>query len=478
MTTIPTKGMERAEVMERLARFKGGDLDWRSGQAWAYVYDAGDDVEEVCKAAYTMYMTENAIDPTAFPSLLRFENELVQMMAAHLGGDDQTVGNFTSGGTESIILAVKAARDHTRAAHPELGRLNMVLPATAHAAFHKAAHYLDLELRVTPVHPETFRADVAAVRDAIDASTCLVVGSAPSYAHGVIDPIRELAAVAQEAGALFHVDGCIGGFLLPYFKRLGADVPDFDLRVPGVTSLSVDLHKYGFTAKGASIVLYKDKRLRQKQIYACAGWTGYTIINTTIQSTKSGGPLGAAWAVLNYIGDDGYLELARKMREATRRFIDGIRAIDGLDVMGDPDMNLVAVSSDEVNIFHVADEMKQRGWFVQPQLAYGDLKENVHLSINPKALDTVDGMLAALIESVEAARHIEDSPLVANAAAAFAAVDPSQFDDAMFAQMLAMAGIDGVALPDRMADINGILNAMPAPLREKLLTAFINELYI
>ncbi|MEO1266571.1 MAG: aspartate aminotransferase family protein [Myxococcota bacterium] len=478
MTTIPKQGMERAEVMERLAQFRAHDLNWRSGQAWAYVYDAGDTVEEVCKTAYNAYMTENALDPTAFPSLLEFENQLVRMMAHHLGGTDETVGNFSSGGTESILLAVKTARDYTRARHPERGRLNIVLPSTAHAAFHKAAHYLDLELIVTPVHPETFRADVEAVRTAINDHTCLVVGSAPSYAHGVVDPIREMAQVAQEADKLFHVDACIGGFLLPFFKRLGADVPDFDLSVPGVTSLSVDLHKYGFTAKGASVILYANKELRQSQIYACAGWTGYTIVNTTVQSTKSGGPLSAAWAVLNFIGDDGYMELAQKMFDATRRFIDGIQAIDGLDIMGNPDMNLVAVSSDEVNIFHVADEMKQRGWFVQPQLAFGDHKENIHLSINPKALDTVDGMLAALAESVEAARHIKPDPMVAGASATFSALDPSQFDDAMFGQMLAMAGINGVALPERMADINGILNAMPASLREKLLISFINELYI
>jgi len=307
---IPEKGWSRKEVFDRLETYRAGDMPWRDGRTWAYIYDPGPEAEAVIKDAFASYLTENGLDPTVFPSALRMENEVVALAARHLNGDAGVVGNFTSGGTESILLAVKAARDHAREkrgiVEPE-----MVLPETAHAAFQKAGHYLGVRPVLVPVDPESFRADADAVRDAISERTVLLVGSAISYAHGVVDPIPELGALAAERGLLLHVDGCMGGFLLPYFRRLGGEFPDFDFRVPGVTSISMDLHKYAFAAKGASTILYRSKELRKYQMYACSNWTGYTVINPTVQSTKSAGPVAGAWAALHFIGDDGYLEIAR-----------------------------------------------------------------------------------------------------------------------------------------------------------------------
>src|SRR5215470_11959403 len=293
---IPAHGMHREALFERLESYRANDTPWREGRTWAYVYDPGREAEEVIKQAYMMYLSDNALDPTAFPSALRLENEVVAMAAAHLGGDDEVVGNFTSGGTESIILAVKTARDHARAMRPDVRTPEIVLPATAHAAFQKACHYLDVTPVIVPVDPATFRADLDAVRAAIGSNTVLLVGSAISYAHGVVDPIEALGALALERVLLLHVDACMGGFLLPYFRRLGAPVPPFAFDVPGVTSVSMDLHKYAFAAKGASVLLHRSPALRRHQMYACANWTGYTIVNPTVQSTKSAGPLAAAWA--------------------------------------------------------------------------------------------------------------------------------------------------------------------------------------
>jgi glutamate/tyrosine decarboxylase-like PLP-dependent enzyme len=273
------------------------------------------------------------------------------------------------------------------------------------------------------------------------------------------------------------VDACMGGFMLPYFARLGAPVPDFDFRVPGVTSISMDLHKYAFAAKGASTILYRDKALRKYQMYACSNWTGYTIINPTVQSTKSAGPIAGAWAALHFLGDDGYLEIARKVKEATERIVAAVEAIPELRVLGRPDMNLLAFASDEVNVFHVADEMKERNWYVQPQLAYGSSPENVHLSVNPESVRWVDPMLADLRECVEKAKQLPSGELAPKIKEAFGHLRPEDLSEDVFRGMLSMAGITGGGLPGRMAEINEVLNALPVPLRERLLVEYLNELF-
>lgn len=473
---IPSKGRPKEEIFSDLEKFRAKDTPWREGRTWAYVYDPGPEASEVIKKAYSMYLTENALDPTAFPSTLNMENAIVSMAAAHLQGDHEVVGNFTSGGTESLILAVKTARDYARDKRPEIKEPELLLPTTAHAAFHKACHYLDVKPVLVPVDPKTFRADPAAMRAAITPNTIMMVGSAISYAHGVVDPIRELSGIALEHDLLLHVDGCMGGFLLPYFRRLGAPVPDFEFNVPGVTSISMDLHKYAFAAKGASVILHRNKDLRKYQIYACSNWTGYTVINPTVQSTKSGGPLAAAWAILNFIGDEGYLEIARQVLDMTRRIAAAVEKNPDLRLLGRPDMNLVAFTSDTVNIFHIIDEMKERNWYIQPQLGYGNSKENIHLSINPASVQWVEPFLKDLGECVEVAKTMKSGDSVVGMAQAFGALDPSAVTPDMFQQMLGMAGIKGSGLPDRMAEINDILNALPVKLRERLLIEYLNEL--
>jgi sphinganine-1-phosphate aldolase len=473
---IPPHGMSREKVVQTLESHRAGDMPWRDGRIWAYIYDPGREAEEVIKQAYSMYLTENGLDPTVFPSTLRLENEVVAMAAAHLQGDENVVGNFTSGGTESIILAVKTARDYARAERPHIGTPEMVLPETAHAAFQKAAHYLCVKPVLVPVDPQTFRADVDAMKRAITPNTVLLVGSAISYAHGVVDPIREIGQLALQHELLLHVDGCMGGFLLPYFRRLGAPVPDFEFNVPGVTSISMDLHKYAFAAKGASTILYRNAALRRHQFYACSNWTGYTVINPTVQSTKSAGPVAAAWAILNFMGDDGYLHIARQVLAATQRIAAGIETIDGLRLLGRPDMNLVAFTSDSVSVFHIIDEMKERGWYIQPQLAFGASKENIHLSINPASVKWVDAMLADLRECVQKARGLPAGELAKVVKDMFATLDADSLGSETFDQMLGMAGVENTALPKRMAEINEVLNALPVKLRERLLTEFLNKL--
>ena len=477
---IPSQGLSKDTVFAALEEARAGDVNWREGKLYAYVFDGGKDVEEVGKKAYLAYLSENGLDPTTFPSLLRFENDVVDMARRHLGGGEQVVGNFTSGGTESIILAVKTARDWFLASHPKLsGRPQLLVPITAHAAFHKAAHYLDVEIVGTPVNGETFRADVAAMKALITERTMMLVGSASSYAHGTMDPIAEIAAMAAERGILCHVDGCIGGFLLPYFKRLGAPIPDFDFRVRGVTSMSMDLHKYALSPKGASVVLYRDEALRKFQIFACSDWTGYTMINNTVQSTKSGGPLAAAWAVMQFIGDAGYLEYARGLLGAKNRVVEGVNAIRGLRVMGSPEMSLVAITSDELSVFAIGDEMKARGFHVQVQLAYGPSKENIHVSISPGNVKWTEDLLKTLAEvtaSVRAAGGVPNPPkeMAAMMAAQLAEDSTGELLKGMVEQL--SAGPGG-KLPGKMAEVNALLNELPPRVQEKLLVAFVGQMF-
>ncbi|WP_328610153.1 aminotransferase class V-fold PLP-dependent enzyme [Amycolatopsis sp. NBC_00345] len=465
------------DVLAQLRELRAGDLPTHGGRTLAYVYDSGlSEVDEIAAAAHALASSANGLDPTAFPSLLRMENDLVATTAGLLGGDAETVGTVTSGGTESCLLAVLAARD----ARPDLAAPNLVLPETAHAAFHKAAHLFGVRKVVVPVDPATFRADPAAMAAAIDESTVLVVASAPSYAHGVVDPVPEIAAAAAARGVRMHVDGCIGGWVLPYLARLGAAVPPFDFRVPGVTSLSVDLHKYAYCAKGVSVLLHANAGLRRTHYFASADWPGYTMLNPTLQSTRSGGPLAAAWAVVRHLGDEGYLRLAEVTREAVARIREGVSGIDGLRILGDPDSTLIAFTAAGAgfDLFTVADEMKARGWYVQPQFAHGSSPLNLHLTVTAANHGSEAEFLADLTGSVTASRAAGPVTVDPDVAAFVAALDPETLTAEQFGGLLAAAGLTGGdSLPGRMAPINALLATAAEPLRERLLLEFLGALY-
>ncbi len=471
---LPEKGLSQDEVFKHLDAFRMRDLEWGAGKAFGYVFDPGKDAVEVGKKAYMMFLSESGLDVTVYPSLLKMENDIIAFASEHLNGGAEASGNFTSGGTESIILAVKAARDYCRHTKPEIKEPEMILPVTGHAAFHKAGHYLGV--KIVPVGVDSqFRADMKQVKAAVTKNTIMIVGSAPSYALGVIDPIREMATLAKSKDIWFHSDCCMGGFLLPYFKRLGEKVPDFDFSIPGVNSISMDLHKYAYTPKGASVVLYRNKNLRKFQIFACARWNGYSMINTTIQSTKTGGPLAAAWAVLNYVGDAGYLEFAKKKLDAVRRIVKGIESIPDLQLMVKPDMVLIAFGSKTVNVFHIIDEMSLRGWYIQPALAFATSKENIHLSVNLSNVAHVDQFLKDLADSTEAAKQLPSGQLASQLQGLMAT--PGALSPENLPNLLAMVGVSKEGMPDRMAGINEVMNMLPVEAREALLTEFASMLF-
>jgi len=463
-------------LLERLEELRAHDLATHGGRTLAYVYDSGlADADEVGRRALASYASSNGLDPTAFPSLLTMENELVGNALRLLDAPATGVGTVTSGGTESVLLAVQAARD----ARPGLPEPSMVLPSTAHAAFHKAAHYFGVRPVLVPVRGD-FRADVDAMRAAVDDSTVLVVASAPSYAHGVVDPVTDIAAIATEHGIRCHVDACIGGWVLPYAARLGRDVAPWTFAVDGVTSISVDLHKYAYTPKGASLLLHRTPALRKAQFFASAEWPGYTMLNSTMQSTKSGGPLAAAWAVVGTIGDDGYADLTAQVLDGMDRLLAGLAELPALHVVAHPDSTLVALGTDgSCDVFTIADEMVSRGWYVQPQLTHDGHAPTLHLTLSAATAPHVEEFLSVLAEAVTVA--VETGPVQVDPGVAdfVRALDPSALSDDDFDGLLATVGMDGSSgsvLPERMAEVNALLDLAAPALREALLVAFLDRL--
>jgi sphinganine-1-phosphate aldolase len=476
--SIPQKGLKAENILQQLSDMKRQDIPWKSGKVLAYVYEATAETYSLTKEAYSMYLTENALDPTAFPSLLKMENDLVAMAADLLGGDEETVGNFTSGGTESIILAVKTARDYCKDHKPEIKEPELIVGETAHAAFHKAGHYLGVKVVMLPVDKKTYRVDPAMVEAAITPNTIMVVGSAPSYAHGVIDPISELAAIAKKNDLFCHVDACVGGMYLPFARKAGYDIPPFDLSVDGVTSMSCDFHKYGYAAKGASCILQKNRDLRRYQIFACSSWSGYTIINPTVLSSKTGGPLAGAWATLHHIGQEGYIKIVEETQKAAQLCIDGIKDIPELEIMSQPVMNLIGIASTDpaVNVFAISDAMTARGWHIQVQLASNCASEALHLSINRANTPFIPELLKDLKEVI-AEIKIKDKPVVQLDTAMFEPMlenmNAETFDH--LAEMLGLGGDEG--LPDELEFINQLINKLPAKHRNVLLTEFVNKMF-
>jgi len=474
---IPAQGMSRDEVMDKLQGFRSGDTSMRDGRALAYVFHASEEAAAVAERAYLMYVWENALDPTVFPSGLSFETQVVAMASAHLRGDDEVVGNFTSGGTESVLLAVKTARDYARARKPDLKRPNMVLPNTAHPCFFKAAHYFEVEPISVPVDPKTCKADVAAMAAAINDDTVLLVGSATSYAHGVVDPIPELGQLALEKNLLLHVDGCIGGFLLPYFRELGAEVTEFDFTVPGVTSISMDLHKYAYAPKGASVIMYKNDTIRRHQIFSYSAWPGYSLVNATIQSSKSVGPIAAAWATLHFTGNDGYTQIAEELLAARKVVIDGIAAIDDLYVVGDPEMTLFAFGSKTVNLFRLCDEMKRRGWLMHPQLKLGELEATIHINLIPNNGGQLDAWLAELSSAIEHVKTTDSDGSMAQLKQALDSIDLTKLDDKGIEMLLEFAGLGGGGLPGgELGELWEVLNEIDSDVKDHVLTVYWNKL--
>ena len=400
--SLPETGRSHDEVVDALERMRGDDARWQDGRTFGLVYDGGPEVHAIAESAAAMYLHENALNTLAIPSLGQIQRDVVGSMAELLHGPD-AAGFMTSGGTESILMAVKAARERARAER-DLDGGEIVLSDTAHAAFHKGAHYFGLEPVVVPVGDD-YRCDVDAMADAVSDRTVMVIGSAPQYPHGVIDPIPELAALAAEVDANMHVDACMGGFVLPFMERLGEPVRPWDFRVDGVTTISLDVHKLGYAPKGASIILHRDKRLRRFQTYTFDEWRGGFYASPSMQGTRSGAPMAAAWAVMQRLGLDGYERLTRTTIDTARKLQAGVRAINGLDLVGEPEAQLMAIRvedgwEDRLDVFAVGDALATRGWYLDRQSRPDSLHSTVSNGNAPVADQFLTDLAASVTETL------------------------------------------------------------------------------
>ena len=388
--TLPAKGTDWETLKTRMQERGANDVKWREGKTAVYVFNAGPDVERVQKEAYALYQSENGLGPLAFPSLKRMEDEVVANGLALLHAPEGAAGNITSGGTDSITMAMKAARDYARNVKGAKGPLNIVIPWSAHPAFDKAAHMMEIEIRRIPLGADHL-ADVEAMGRAVDDKTVLIVGSAPCFSYGLIDPIATLGALAEARGLWLHVDACVGGYIAPFVRMNGGDVPPFDFEVPGVSSMSADLHKYGYCAKGASTVLFHSEELRKHMIFDTDDWPGGRMVTPTLAGTRPGGAIAAAWAVMNFLGVEGYRAKHKQVTDAREKIEAGVTAL-GFRVLGQPQLGIVAFTHDGIDCMAVWGKLFERGWFTSLTTE----PKGLHLMLSPFHQQVADTYLADL----------------------------------------------------------------------------------
>jgi len=397
---LSNQGRPVDDVIADLADKRRNDVRWKDGRAFGMIYDGGPGVHEAAERAASLYLHENALNTNAFPSLGAIQSEVVGWTADLLHGPPGTAGFLTSGGTESILCAVLAARERGKTERG-VAAPHMVVCESAHAAFHKAAHIFGIALTKTPVRPD-WTADTEAMARAITPNTVLIVGSAPQYPQGVVDDIPAIAALAKAADANCHVDACMGGFVLPFVEMLGRPVPPWDFRVDGVTSISADIHKLGYAPKGVSVILYRNKALRAHQTFVFDDWLGGFYASPNLQGTRSGLPMAAAWAVMQHLGMEGYLRLTQATLDNADMLRAGISAIDGLRVLGQGAYHLVAMAADpqssrQIDMFALGDALLARGWFHDRQ----GPPDTLHSTVSNSNTGVIEAYLADLAACVD-----------------------------------------------------------------------------
>lgn len=361
------RGLSRDEILDRLSTLRAGDTVWNDPQNLKAAYFAGDDVLQVSWDAYTAYKSDNMLyGKLLFPSLLKMSEEVVAKALEMLNACETGYGTFTSGGTESIILAVHAAREWARVERSVSGKPEIIVPQTCHAAFTKAADLLGLTAIRVPVDDE-FRADPNQISEAVSDNTIMIVGSAPAYPIGSVDPIDALASIARQSNLWLHVDACVGGFFLPFATNIDPSIPRFDFSVSGVKSISLDLHKYGYTSRGASLILLCDRGLADYQRFSFKDWPTGEFITTTLAGSRPGGAIASAWAVMNYLGLGGYRERVEKIVGVRSRLEAEIAEIEGVRVLGEPKAGIIGIGgSGSTDMRSVKQGMLDRGWKFAP----------------------------------------------------------------------------------------------------------------
>lgn len=408
--SIPEEGRDKDDIFKELSTIaEEENAKWQTGQVSGTFYHAGEEHRAFLNKIFSLFSHENSIQFDLCPSVFKMESEIISMTAKMLNGDavkelnsaDGVCGTVTSGGTESILMAMKVYRDWGRE-EKNISEPEIIMPHTAHPAFDKAGEYFGIKMVHIPVAEPDFLVDPDAVETRINENTVAIVGSAANYPYGLIDPLEKLSEIALKHKIGFHVDGCLGGFILPWIEKLGYDVPLFDFRLPGVTSMSADTHKFGYALKGTSVILYRNNKLRRYQYFNIPDWPAGMYASPTGLGSRSGGLTAATWASLIYLGEEGFLKAARAIMDVADAIKKGVKDIPELILIGDPTF-VISFRSDDVDIFHVNDFMKEKGWrFNCLQLPPG-----MHFCVTmpPTTVHGIAGrMIADLREAVEYAK--------------------------------------------------------------------------
>lgn len=465
------------EILHMLEEISSRDMDPHSGRMFGHIYETGDkELRILAEKAYSMYMWKNMLDPTVYPSIIEMERSLVRSVGRFFNLPEEGSGTFTYGGTESIIIAVLGARQLHRRREGASHAMKIVLPETAHPAFHKAAHLLGVGVKVVKVDKDSFTVNPENIADSLSGDVGMIVLSAPNYPFGTMDPVKPVAEMLGNRNIWLHVDNCIG-LNLPFIRLEGAGLPPFDFELEQVYSISTDMHKYGYSPKNGSLVLFKTRELRKNTMFSYSRWAGYPLINTTILSSRSAGSLAAAWAVFNYLGEEGYRLQARRVLNARNKIMDGLRRL-GYRINGEPVGGVFSFTSSEVNLFALSQAVRKRGWYIQaqPGSAYLGYEPAIHMTIAP-IHDTVSEEFLKDLE--DATREAHGTPLPPQTAMRFAVQtgllgSQTSIEDALEV-LIDKAGLDKGEIDEVL--VNELIHIFPPEVVEDVLKEFIIHLY-
>lgn len=415
MLVLPEEGKNPWLLYEELAEHATQEhKTWQRGKTSGTVYMEDEKHIQLMNEVYGLYSFANSLHPGMWPKLTQCESELIAMTSHFMHGSG--IGCTTSGGTESIMLAIKAHwiyyGKRRGITHPEL-----VCGTTVHAAVDKACEVFGIRKVCINCNDRNTNYTLCPkqVERRITPNTIMIIASAPNYPQGTIDPVEEIGTIAQRYAIGLHVDACLGGFVLPFAEP--GTFPIFDFQVPGVTSMSVDTHKFGYAPKGTSVVLYRDKGLRHAQYFCCARWTGGIYATPTFAGSRPSALVGCAWASLVVIGLKGYRERTHQLLTASRTIVSGIRnEIPELFILGPEDMSptmVVCFGSDTMDVYRVADVMQTKGWALNGLQNPASVHICLTLPIAPHAeqfvQDLKDAVALVVQEEQEAMRDTDPS---------------------------------------------------------------------
>eukprot|EP01080_Neovahlkampfia_damariscottae_P009572 gene9572-1775_t len=400
---LPEHGLEKEKIMELLKAMKKDDINPKDGKSWAYVYSTENkEHHEMVNEAHSLFLETNALNPMAFNSLRKMENEIVKMSIDMMHGDKDTVGSVTTGGTESILCAIKTYRDRARKLTPHIKNPEMIVCRSVHPAFIKASSYFDVKAVFVDMDKD-MRFDVEEFKTKLSSNTILVVCSAPQYAHGVVDPVEKVSEITKKLNLPLHVDSCIGGFVLPFAEQLGYKIPTFDFRIDGVTSISMDAHKYGYSSKGVSVILYKNKDIRKYQFFSYSQWCGGLFVSPSMPGTRGGGPIASAYASMLGLGLEGFKQQTKFIMETCDYIKSEVNKMEDLKIIGNPESSLLSFEStnSKINIFSVGDVLEESGWKMECQR----LPDSIHCTVFPLHAKTRESFISALKQAVKTVKE-------------------------------------------------------------------------